>query len=392
MLDFVNAILVNLSIIVSMSLTLYFLSIRQSLKDSQFEQEFIYQSGRLSLTKKHQMVLGIIVGIICFFISLNKIPIQLFGVQTVDVRYLPIFFSIYYGSTLIGVFNGGTLIVLKLIQYSIRGAYAYEYFNNIFLTLSLLLLAAVIKEKKFTPKRAVLTFLIVALAIRIGTFSIIFYPLWKLENFVNLLAYIAIFSSVFLFTAWLIDSSISISKRIHVYKSSSIHDQLTNLYNKESFYFFLDDVYNEFMINQKSCGVAVLDIDNFKAINDNYGHLAGDAVLIHVAKTLIKDKSPLESPKICRIGGDEFAMVFKSPLEHPNDFIQKKIKEINDTPVHYEEHTIHVEVSCGLSIIKKHPSKKQPLHAEDLFKLADDTLYQAKRSGKNQAITTIHEL
>lgn len=392
MLDFVNAILVNLSIIVSMSLTLYFVSIRQSLKDSQFDQEFIYQSGRLSLTKKHQMVIGIIVGIICFFISLNKIPIQLFGVQTVDVRYLPIFFSIYYGSTLIGVFNGGTLIILKLIQYSIRGAYAYEYFNNIFLTLSLLLLAAVIKEKKFTPRKAVLTFLFVALAIRIGTFSIIFYPLWKLETFVNLLAYITIFSSVFLFTAWLIDSSISISKRIHVYKSSSIHDQLTNLYNKESFYFFLDDVYNEFMINQKSCGVAVLDIDNFKTINDNYGHLAGDAVLIHVAKTLIKDKSPLETPRVCRIGGDEFAMIFKSPLDHPEAFIKKKIKEINDVPVHYEDHIIHVEVSCGLSIIKKHPSKKQPLHAEDLFKLADDTLYKAKRAGKNQSITTTHEL
>lgn len=389
MLNFANAILINLSIIVSTSLTLYFLSIGQSLKDSKLDSDFINQSGTFSLTGTHQLFLGVIVGILCFFISLNKIPVPFYGGITVDVRYLPIFFSIYYGSTLIGIANGATLISLKLIQYTIRGAFAYEYFNNVFLTLSLVFLASLIKKQRFSQKKAVFTFLLVALLIRLFTFSIIFYPIWQVDTLVNLIAYVTIFSLVFLFTAWLIDSSISISKTIHVYRTSSIYDHLTKLYNKESFYFFLDHAYSDLLINEATCGIAILDIDNFKAINDNYGHLAGDHVLIHVSKLLIGDKTPVESPRICRIGGDEFAMIFKSPIDNPEKFIQNKLHEINQSPCLFENQSISIELSCGLAIIEKKHFSNHSISTDDLFTLADEALYKAKRNGKNQ-LTIIH--
>lgn len=388
MLSFVNAILINLSIIVSTALTLYFLSIRQSLADSQVDSDFMNQTGRLSLSTGHQMFLGMIVGILCFFISLNKIPVPLYGGVTVDVRYLPIFFSIYYGSTLIGVFNGATLIVLKLIQYTIRGAYIYEYFNNIFLTISLVILATIIKKQHFSQKKSVLTFLIVALTIRLISFSVIFSPPTSVKSLVNVLSYIMIFSLVFLFTAWLIGSSISISKTIHIYRTSSIYDHLTKLYNKESFYFFLDHVYNDLISNKKTCAIAILDIDNFKEINDYYGHLAGDHVLMHVANLLTKDKTPLESPRICRIGGDEFAMIFKSPLTQPDVFIKKKLSLINQSPCLYEDLAIPIELSCGLAIIEAKTIEKKKFNTEDMFILADNMLYEAKRNGKNQLVTT----
>ncbi|MGY3703777.1 hypothetical protein BW731_03310 [Vagococcus martis] len=392
MLNFVNAILVNLSIIVSISLTLYFLSIRQSLKDSQLETDFINTSGMLSLTKTHQLILGIIVGILCFFISLNKIPVPLYKGISVDVRYLPIFFSIYYGSILIGITNGTTLIILKLIQYSLRGAFAYEYFNNIFLTLSLVILASIIKKQHLSQKRAVLIFLIVALTIRFITFSIIFYPIWQLDNFINSVVYMTIFSIVFLFTAWLIDSSISISKRVHIYRTASIYDHLTKLYNKESFYFFLDHAYNDLIMNQSSCGVAVIDIDNFKSINDKYGHLAGDQALTHVANLLTKNKTPIESPRICRIGGDEFAMVFKAPIDDPESYLKKKLSSIHHVEFSFNNQSIHINLSCGLAIINKDPYSESKISTDDLFTLADTALYDAKRNGKNQLIVTHHDI
>lgn len=392
MLDFVNAILINLSIIVSTALTLYFLSIRQSLEDGQIDADFINQSGRLSLTKGHQIILGIIVGILCYFISLNKIPVPLYGDIKVDVRYLPIFFSIYYGTTLIGITNGATLIGLKLLQYILKGAFAYEYFNNIFLTISLVCLATVIKKQHFSQKKSVITFLVVALMIRFITFSVIFYPIWKFDNLINLIAYVTIFSIVFLFTAWLIDSSISISNTVHVYRTSSIYDHLTKLYNKESFYFFLDHAYNDLLMNHSTCGVAILDVDNFKAINDEYGHLAGDHVLMHVAYLLTRDKTPLESPRICRIGGDEFAMVFKAPIKEPESFIQKKLNMINNSPCQFDGKEIDVELSCGLAIVGKGETSKKKFSTDDLFTLADAALYDAKRNGKNQLIVTHHDI
>ncbi|MCI0130760.1 MULTISPECIES: GGDEF domain-containing protein [unclassified Vagococcus] len=388
MLDFVNAILINLSIIVSTALTLYFLSVRQSLTDNQVDSDFMNHTGHLLLSKNHQIFLGIIVGILCFFISLNKIPVPLYGGISVDVRYLPIFFSIYYGSTLIGVFNGGTLIILKLIQYSLRSAHMYEIFNNIFLTISLVILATIIKKQHFSQKKSVLIFLVVALSIRLGTFCILFSPPTSIKVLINVLSYIMIFSLVFLFTAWLIDSSISISKTIHVYRTSSIYDHLTKLYNKESFYFFLDHVYHDLIMNQATCGVAILDIDNFKQINDHHGHLAGDQVLIHIANLLTLDKPSLESPRICRIGGDEFAMIFKSPIIQPEEFIEKKLIQINQTPCIYENLTIPIEISCGLAIIKKTSIKNKNFSTEDMFKLADSMLYKAKKIGKNQLVTT----
>lgn len=125
--------------------------------------------------------------------------------------------------------------------------------------------------------------------------------------------------------------------------------------------------------------LAVLDIDNFKEINDSLGHPAGDEVLRILAR---KSTYILrESDFLARIGGDEFAFL----LVHVNkEEAYKKIqsfhKEVSSAQIKALKNGKKLQVSIGLACFDKENME----NINDLFKLADNALYQAKKSGKNQ--------
>ncbi|CAG22120.1 GGDEF domain-containing protein, partial [Photobacterium profundum] len=130
--------------------------------------------------------------------------------------------------------------------------------------------------------------------------------------------------------------------------------------------------------------MAIVDIDLFKNVNDSYGHLAGDKMLIHIANTV--SESMNEDEHIARLGGEEFVLLLKesshiklvSRLETLRDTIQNQKVSVLST--HNIPSKISCTVSIGLTKIMENITFKS-----SYFK-ADRALYQAKRNGRNQVI------
>lgn len=153
------------------------------------------------------------------------------------------------------------------------------------------------------------------------------------------------------------------------------HDALTGLYNRYGIHEFMVDTFS----GKKDQRVAVilLDIDDFKAINDHYGHECGDEVLKMVAAVPLR--TMCEHCRCCRWGGEEFLLIMQ--CEHDAAAVAEKIRwEIDRTPVKYKEQQIHVTVSVGVCVT----DVLADMTVHDLIDRADQALYHSKNSGKNQ--------
>jgi len=155
-------------------------------------------------------------------------------------------------------------------------------------------------------------------------------------------------------------------------------DALTELYNHKTFHEYLDKLVEHNCESPFPLHLAVLDIDNFKTINDTYGHAVGDIVLKRVAHKISALISPSEI--IARYGGEEFALIFtEKPLQEAFEAAERIRLAIYEL-THSEMDGRQVSVSIGLTSYKPGQSKS------DLFAESDALLYAAKRSGKNRTL------
>ncbi|UDM75348.1 GGDEF domain-containing protein [Vagococcus fluvialis] len=385
-LQTINAVVINLSIIVAVTLGLYFYSLKHSLSKNDTDSNHLIVTNNIKLSKSAEFGAGIFIGIMSFIISKHGIPIYNF--RPVDVRYLPVFFSVFYGSPLTGVFSASSLIILKCIEYQLRGASITEYMNNIFITLLILTVSIIIYKKKFPARNSVIICLISTIIIRSIFFIIAFHSIFDWLLIIQILINFAIFSVFFLFTGWLIHRVIKISQEIRIYQTASIFDNLTGLYNKESFYFFLDLAYNEAIYEGNHFSLAIIDIDDFKSINDTFGHLVGDKVLEKTANALKETLTPESRTRTCRFGGDEFAVVFKHDDYNTSLFFQNFYSILRQEEVP-EDLLPYLSLSIGLIDFKPifdDNLKNNAITVKELFKITDEALYEAKRNGKNQII------
>ena len=156
-------------------------------------------------------------------------------------------------------------------------------------------------------------------------------------------------------------------------------DSLTGISNRLAYEEILEHEYSRWQRHQNNLTLALIDIDNFKHINDEYGHLAGDKVLKTVAGLCKKHTRVIDF--LARYGGEEFVMLLPdtgiedalSAAEH----IRNKIEKTN---FNYDDKRVQVTVSIGLS---QFAGDDAP---EDVFKRADNALYRAKSTGRNQTI------
>jgi diguanylate cyclase (GGDEF)-like protein len=122
----------------------------------------------------------------------------------------------------------------------------------------------------------------------------------------------------------------------------------------------------------------MLDIDDFKQINDNYGHITGDKILIFVASLL--KKTLRDSDKIFRYGGEEFIIILNRNEDEEARLVADRIlKLIRNNRLIYLGETINITASIGLTRLLK-SDKTQ----EDLLQRADKALYKSKSDGKNR--------
>lgn len=156
------------------------------------------------------------------------------------------------------------------------------------------------------------------------------------------------------------------------------HDPLTGLSNRLLFNDRLKHAIAHANRFNKCVSLIFCDLDNFKPINDTYGHTVGDEILKNVAAAL--KKILRKEDTICRFGGDEFVIL----VEELDDFtyldnIIKKINHITHTPCLINEHVIPIGMSIGASI---YPDDGETPTA--LLDAADSAMYKAKKSGKNR--------
>jgi len=156
------------------------------------------------------------------------------------------------------------------------------------------------------------------------------------------------------------------------------HDALTGLPNRKMFYESLHQALERASSNQELVALLFLDLDGFKSINDTLGHNVGDLLLQAVASRL---KNCLRgSDTISRLGGDEFTVILPAiPGNEEAAKVAEKICEAIMQPFIFEEHTVSVTTSIGISL---YPIDGQ--ESDILVKNADAAMYRAKELGKNQ--------
>jgi diguanylate cyclase (GGDEF)-like protein/PAS domain S-box-containing protein len=156
----------------------------------------------------------------------------------------------------------------------------------------------------------------------------------------------------------------------------SMHDALTGLPNRNKLARYLEDA---LLLKEHAPALSLLmiDLDNFKPINDSLGHPAGDAVLQEVAARL--RECTREHDIVARLGGDEFVVVLNG-MDSPNEidkFCTRLIGSLHQ-PVLFEQHPLHIGASIGIALSRRHGYV-----ASDLIRYADIALYKAKSEGKN---------
>lgn len=155
------------------------------------------------------------------------------------------------------------------------------------------------------------------------------------------------------------------------------HDQLTGLANRFLLSKRLDQAIIAADRKEIILAVAILDLDGFKQINDCYGHEAGDLLLVEVSKRL-KSIMRVEDT-IARLGGDEFVLVF---LARDSSFLEGTMQRLLDSlsAIYYVSNTgVNVTASIGVTLYPKDSED-----AETLLRHADQVMYSAKQSGRNQ--------
>jgi len=159
-------------------------------------------------------------------------------------------------------------------------------------------------------------------------------------------------------------------------------DELTGLYNRR---FYDQKILAEFRRSRRNLtplSLVIIDIDHFKRVNDNYGHLAGDECLVAVS-ACIKQCMRRSADISCRYGGEEFCLILPETDSNGALALAEELrKSIEACQVSYNSIDIKLTVSCGVSTYQQ----QKNVQPEHIFSIADKALYQAKNNGRNQVI------
>ena len=153
-------------------------------------------------------------------------------------------------------------------------------------------------------------------------------------------------------------------------------DQLTSLYVRSMFDEMLKQEFQQYLRNNQKLSIMMLDLDDFKHFNDTYGHQGGDKALKTIGNVLLN--AVRKSDIACRYGGEELVVIMpQTNIKTAFDVAQRIRQIIEDTDIDGKSLTVSIGVSETTRSVKT---------AEELLKLADDALYQAKANGKNQVV------
>ncbi len=165
-------------------------------------------------------------------------------------------------------------------------------------------------------------------------------------------------------------------------KKMSQTDSLTGLHNRRYFDQMFGFEWRTAIRNQTSISAIICDIDHFKKVNDQYGHLAGDAYLEKVAKEL-KSIFKRETDVVARYGGEEFVIIMPGESQDKVATMAENVRiKIENLTLNFQEQQIRTTISLGIATYVPQPDDRKDV----LISRADKALYQSKTSGRNKVI------
>ena len=166
-----------------------------------------------------------------------------------------------------------------------------------------------------------------------------------------------------------------LNEEIDLNKKLLLVDTLTNSYNRKYYVMTMNEVLSLNNRYKMPFSIILFDIDDFKKINDDYGHLVGDKVLINIVKLINEDIRKTDT--LYRVGGEEFIIICKNTIKSDAIIIAEKIrKKVEESLNIIENKTI--TISIGVTEVISDDDENS------IYKRVDDNLYMSKNSGKNR--------
>ncbi len=173
-----------------------------------------------------------------------------------------------------------------------------------------------------------------------------------------------------------------LSMEVEKYKEQVWFDSLTGLYNKNYLIREADRIFGRYKRYSENFSLVMMDIDDFKKINDTYGHMVGDIVLEDIGNILRRYSRSADI--LVRFGGEEFLAILPHTTSSGAYRFAEKIRtKVESHPIHLKEKSFKVTISAGVAgtdLVKNINS------FDDLLKLSDKALYMAKGKGKNRTV------
>jgi len=205
----------------------------------------------------------------------------------------------------------------------------------------------------------------------------------KTENSAHLFLRVLLIFLITLFYSYILNRANTTRQTIQKYRQLAMHDELTRLPNRRYLSEYLNFELKRALRYKRPISFIMIDIDDFKAVNDKYGHDAGDIILKEVAALL--DKNKRENDLVARYGGEEFLWVApETDMKDANSITNRMLDKIRGNVFRVDSNYLKITISIGASTFqpKKHTIEIVP----EVVNKADEALYQAKYNGKNTCI------
>jgi diguanylate cyclase (GGDEF)-like protein len=182
-----------------------------------------------------------------------------------------------------------------------------------------------------------------------------------------------------LFTVELGNAQAALVNKLGEARRQAMFDPLTRLWNRRGATDLLNSALKDAQKYNHSVGICLADIDNFKQVNDQFGHQVGDQVLRRVAGSIVASVRPQDI--VCRWGGEEFLIIVHDVDENSCIAIGERICEgMRSLPIHTRGGSVPASISIGIAM----RNRGDCVAPEQLVALADAALYQSKREGRDR--------
>ncbi|MDQ7043331.1 MAG: GGDEF domain-containing protein [Sulfurimonas sp.] len=344
--------------------------------------------------KKSQMlfIIGLTFFIYILYVILDfliltpqELPMAVSFHLSVIALWIYLISSIYYN-----IFRRIAINILYLMPiYAVLGTLLFAYYHNPIYIIDIYVIlfwSFVTIGYMFLESVIVSSIIAILSAVFLYIFNIIDFKHYLLHIFVLISAWtLGLLASyiVELYSRKNFENQLEIIDMQTELKEQANRDYLTNLYNRRYFNEVAQDFIKVAKRANKTMSLIIIDIDNFKNINDKYGHSAGDYVLKQLA-SLLEDNTR-DSDIVARFGGEEFVIL----LPYTNKVGAFKIAEElrisianQDFKINNNDNYIKVTISLGIDSMDNY----EDTEISDVLNRADRALYQAKENGKNQTI------